>query len=104
MTTTIVMPDGERAEAEVLHVSPRGLYFVAKLAGTPHKGTIGVFHEGTGKRAERPAVFDKVRTQKVAKALADDLDAYDPVAPDGTLRVTAEDYHAHIDELIAALV
>jgi len=102
--TTIVLPDGERTEATVLHVSPRGLYFVAKLSGTPHKGTVDVFHEGTGKRATPPRHFDKVRSQKVAAALADDLDTYDPVAPDGTMKVTVEEYHAYIDELMDALV
>lgn len=102
--TSIMMPNGERSEVDVLHTSPRGLYVVAKLTGTPHKGTVDVFHAGTGKRATPPRHFDKVRAQKVAKALADDLDAYDPVAPDGTLRATAQEYHAHIDEVLSTLV
>lgn len=101
--TQIMLENGELADAKVLHVSPRGLYFVAKLTGTGLKGTVDVFHEGTGKRATPPRHFSKVRTQAVARAVADDLDVYDPVAPDGTLRVTREEYHAHFDELIDAI-
>lgn len=101
--TTIVMPDGERGEAEVLHLSPRGLYAVVKLAGTPHKGTVGVFHVSSGKRATRPQHLDQVRTQKVARAVADALDEYDPVTDDGTLRVLVEEYRGHLDTLVKEL-
>lgn len=98
----IILPDGTTGEATVLHTSPRGKYAAVKLTGTPHKGTVDVFHVGTGKRATPTRLFDKVRSQKTAKALADALDDYDPVDPDGALRVTAEEYHTRYDELVAA--
>ena len=100
---TIILPDGTTGSATVLHTSPRGTYAAVKLAGTSHKGTVDVFHVGTGKRATPTRLFDKVRTQKVAKALADELDTFDPVDTDGVLRIPAADYHAKYDELVAAL-
>lgn len=99
---TIVLPDGTTGAAEVLHTSPRATYATVKLTGTAHKGTVDVFHVGTGNRATPTRLFDKVRTQKVAKALTDLLDEYDPVAPDGMSKVTAEEYHQRYDELVAA--
>ena len=99
----IVLPDGALAPAEVLHLSPRGLYAAVKLTGTPHKGTVDAFHVGTGKRATPPNHFDSVRTQKVARELADDLDEFDPVEVDGTLRLPAAEYHAHVDAFVAGL-
>lgn len=98
----IIMPDGTAGKAPVLHTSPHGTYAAVKLAGTAHKGTVDVFHTGTGKRATPTRLFDKVRSQKTAKALADALDEYDPVDADGGLRVTAEEYHARYDELVEA--
>lgn len=99
---SIIMPDGTNGTATVLHASPRGTYASVKLSGTPHKGTVDVFHVGTGKRATPTRLFDKVRTQKVAKELADALDEYDPVDSDGNLRIPAADYHAKYRELVAA--
>lgn len=99
---TIVLPDGTAGAATVLHMSPRGTYAAVKLTGTPHKGTVDVFHVGTGKRATPTRLFDKVRAQKTAKTLADLLDEYDPVDTDGSLRVTPEEYHERYDELVAA--
>lgn len=98
---TILLPDGTTALAAVLHLSPRGTFASVKLAGTPHKGTVDVFHVGTGKRATPPRHFDKVRARKAAAALADGLDVYDPVTDDGTLRVNRDEYHAHVDALLA---
>lgn len=102
-TVDILMPDGTTGDAAVLHLSPHGTYAVVKLTGTAHKGTVDVFHTGTGKRATPPRHFGAVRTQKVAHALADSLDAYDPVHEDGALRVTVGEYHAHLDAFVAAL-
>jgi hypothetical protein len=102
-TTDIVTPTGALATVEIIHTSPRGTYAAVKLAGTRHRGTVDVFHVATGKRATPPRHFAAVGTQKVAKALADDLDAYDPVNPDGTLRVERDAYHQHIDDFVKGL-
>lgn len=99
---TIILPDGTTGTAEVLHTSPRGTYAAVKLTGTPHKGTVDVFHTGTGKRATPTHLFDKVRTQKTAKALADTLDDLDLVDENGTLRTLAPaEYHSRFEELVS---
>lgn len=101
-TLDILLPDGTTTAVSVLHLSPNGTYAAVKLAGTPHKGTVDVFHVGTGKRATPTRLFDKVRTQKIAKALADLIDELDPVDPTGTLRIPREEYHRRYEELVTA--
>lgn len=99
---TIILPDGTTGTAEVLHTSPRGTYAAVKLTGTPHKGTVDVFHTGTGKRATPTRLFDKVRTQKTAKTLADTLDELDLVDETGNLRgITPPEYHSRYNELVS---
>ena len=101
-TLDILLPDGTTTAVPVLHLSPNGTFAAVKLAGTAHKGTVDVFHVATGKRATPTRLFDKVRTQKIAKALADALDEYDPVTPDGQLLVPRGEYHERYDGLVAA--
>ncbi|SDH51442.1 hypothetical protein [Microbacterium sp. 77mftsu3.1] len=103
-TINISTPAGDGTiEAEAVHMSPRGLYAAVKLTGTDHKGTVDVFHVGTGKRATPPRWWQQVRTATAAKTLADQLDEFDPVEDDGTLRVTREEYHTRYDQLVKAL-
>jgi hypothetical protein len=102
-TIDIVIADGDPVPAEVLHLSPSGTFAVVKLTGTPHKGTVDVFHVGTGKRATPIRHFPVVRTKTIAIALADALDEFNPVEADGTLRVAREEYHRRVDEIVRAL-
>lgn len=102
-TLDILLPDETMTAVAVLHLSPRGTFAAVKLTGTPHKGTVDVFHVGTGKRATPTRLLDKIRTQKTAKALADLLDEFDPVDSAGTLRIPREEYHSRYEELVTRL-
>lgn len=96
----IVVSDGSRETRPVLHTSPRGTFVVADLRGSSTKGTVDVFHVGTGKRATPKRHFDHVRNRTVAKALADWLDEQEFVNDDGSLRVDRAEYHRAFDEWV----
>ncbi|WP_433673804.1 hypothetical protein [Microbacterium gorillae] len=94
---TVTGPNGAIATLPVLHVSPRGTFAVVDLRGSDHRGTVDVFHVGTGKRATPVRHFESIRTRSVCVRLADWLDLLDPVDHQGELKIGRLEYHQAFD-------
>lgn len=84
-------------------ISEHGDYVVTDLRGSSLKGTIGVFHVGTGKNAVPPRHADAVRSQKSAKAVAEWLNIQHPVDQEGNLLVDRALYHSAFADFVATL-
>lgn len=96
-TISVVNETGGREDVKRLLLSPRAKFAVADLRGSTLKGTVDVFHVGTGLRATPPRHFAAVGKQKIAKALAAFLDELDPVENDGSLKIERAEYHREFD-------
>lgn len=100
---TTVTPDGGTESRPIVRLSPRGLYATVDLTGSVHPGRVDVFHVGTGKRATPRRHFAAVGTRKAAAHVADRLDEIDPVAADGTLQISRDEYHQLFAQIVTEL-